>query len=142
MIDEALANVQIPLTFKAKHLFIIAFFLRDGQAAGMFPLLYKIRTAIGPETELEDDVNVTGTIQQIITVVEILGSQKEQEMSGPNKDIQDSMMPQLMDISQNGDGDLKDAVDGLLGLLSSRAGSNAASVNTKIEIGRSFVLAQ
>lgn len=137
---EQINNTEIPLVFKAKHVFIIAEALRGGVAGIMFPLLYKVKTSVSNDTELEDDINVSVTIQQVLSVMDLLGAQSERYMAGVNKSIKDGMIAQLTSIMGGADSDIKTAVGQLIQRIMAKDADVVEYVTQKINSGKSFIL--
>jgi len=140
MNEQQFSDVQLPLTFKAKELFIIAYLLKGGQAATMFPLIYKIKMAVSEATQSEDDVPVTATIDQIYNVVNLLGMQPEAIMASTNRNIKLSLVSQLDVLKQSADADIAGAAQSISDLVSSITDNNQQRVANGINEGKDFIL--
>lgn len=136
-----LSTVNLPLDFKAKHLFLMANTLKEAQASLTFTMLAKIKAVVSAETSNDDILHIEATPMQIFTVMDILGGQVERDFANSNREIKIALVTQLTTLSESEtESDVKSTASALLAQLGIMNGQTTDRVNFKISEGKTFVL--
>lgn len=134
-----LSNVEIPLTLKAKDIFIVASFLRTMQIESIFSIVSKIKGAVNSETLDTDDVVINISPVKIMDVINILGSNTERDFSASNRVMMTSLTEQLTAILSGEDSDIKTSAQTLVANLMVRSESINSNIDAIASAGRTFI---
>jgi hypothetical protein len=99
---------MIQVTFKAKHYYFIAFYLKNASIQQYYSLINRIKTALVGNTDLEADTMVETTIGEIINIYRVLTVLPEGVANIFNTEMSDLLQAQVIagiaDETANGNG--------------------------------------
>ena len=99
---------MIQVTFKAKHYYFIAFYLKNASIQQYYSLINKIKIALTGNTDLEADITLQASIMEIINIYKVLTILPEGIANTFNSAMDDLLQTQVVagiaDAVANGNG--------------------------------------
>jgi hypothetical protein len=87
---------MVQITFKSKHFYYVAYYLRDRSIQQYYPVINRIAVALAGNNDMTADFTISATVNEIIDIFAILTKLPEGQANKINVEMDDLFLPQIV----------------------------------------------